>query len=97
MTLEHNRRETKLLEEKDLETLLAKFWWFRVLHLSVSFICFGIRYFFRLVDNSEIAKYAWKHICGNLILSFPKPSGTMSARDFFKLYWGSMCQRDVKM
>lgn len=62
MNLEHNRKETKLFEEQGLESPSAKFWWFRILHLSVSFICFSVRHFFRLTDNSEIAKYAWKHI-----------------------------------
>lgn len=94
MNLEHNRKETKLFEEKGLETPLAKFWWFRILHLSVSFICFSVRHFFRLTDNSEIAKYAWKHIRGNVILSPPRPAGTVSARGFYELYWGSMCQRE---
>ena len=81
--------ETKLFEEKGLETLLAKCWWFRVLHLSMSFMCFSIRYFFKRMDSSEIAKYAWKHNCGNLILSSPRPAGTMS-------YTGAPCARLMK-
>lgn len=93
MNLEHNRKETKLFEEKGLESPLAQFWCFRILHLSMSFICFSVRHFFRLTDNSETAKYAWKHIRGNVILSPPRPAGTVSARGFYELCWGSMCQR----
>lgn len=81
--------ETKLFEEKGLETLLAECWWFRVLHLSMSFKCFSIRYFFRLMDSSEIAKYAWKHNCGNVISSSSRPVGTMS-------YTGAPCARLMK-
>ena len=38
------------------------------------------------MDSSEIAKYAWKHICGNVILPSPRPAGTMS-------YTGAPCAR----
>lgn len=67
-----------MYEEKGLETLWAKSCWFRILHLSVSFICFCIRNFSRLVDNSEIAKQAWKHIRGNVILSSARPGRAVS-------------------